>query len=164
MKPKGEEMMSNTPIQKTALQDDYAFKAVDDYDTRMYILPHLRDPAKLAALIEEHKDNPVYRGTVPGHGAEMNSDPLKRLLDRLRATPQTGKHTIVETRPWEEYTIGILPGVRGGTVELTDESYPTRGQAEHAIFLKRLSAFLKAYDIEMPLVESVSKEGKGGAQ
>ena len=157
-------MVINEPIQKTALQDDYAFKAVDDYDTRMYILPHLRDPAKLAALIDEHKENPVYRGTTPGRGAEMNSEPLKRLLDRLRATPQAGKHTIFETCPWEKYTIGILPGSRGGTVEMTDESYPTRGQAEHAIFLKRLAAFLRVYDIKMPMAETANEADEGDAQ
>ncbi|CAI2936820.1 hypothetical protein [Aminobacter niigataensis] len=154
---------SNSPIPRTALQDDYAFKAVDDFDTRMYILPHLRDPEKLAALIDEHRDNPVYRGTTPGRGAEMNSEPLRRLLDRLRATPQAGKHTILETRPWEEYTIGILPGPRGGTVELTDENYPTRGQAEHAIFLKRLTAFLKLYDIEMPKGDTSNTATERGA-
>lgn len=149
-------MAKNMTIPQTALQDNYAFKAVDDFDTRMYILPHLKDPQKLAALITEHKDNPVYRGTRPGRGAEMNSDPLKRLLDRLRATPQAGKHTIVETRPWQEYTIGILPGPRGALVRLTDEVHPTREQAEHAIFLKRLKAFLEAYDIDFP-------ESEGGA-
>lgn len=154
---------SNSPIPKTALRDDYAFKAVDDYDTRMYILPHLSDPEKLAALIEEHRDNPMYRGTKPGRGAEMNSEPLRRLLDRLRATPQAGKHTIVETRPWEEYTIGILPGFRGATVELTNETYPTRGEAEHAIFLKRLAAFLEVYGIELPQAASSPSATERGA-
>lgn len=145
---------------KTALQDDYAFTAVDDYDTRMYILPHLIDPRKLNELIEEHRNNPVYRGTRPGQPPEMNSEPLRRLLDRLRATPQTGKHTIVETRPWEEYTIGVLPGFRGGTVELTEETYPTREDAEHAIFLKRLTAFLEAYGIDSPrAVSSFNERG-----
>ena len=150
----------NRPHPRTALQDDYSFTAVDDYDTRMYILPHLVDRRKLNELIEEHRDNPVYRGTRPGKPAEMNSEPLRRLLDRLRATPQTGKHTIIETRPWQEYSIGILPGFRGGTVELTDEKYPTRQDAEHAIFLKRLAAFLEAYGIDLPPALS-SSTGRG---
>lgn len=139
---------STFPVQ-TALQNDHGFKAVDDYDTRMYILPHLIDPDGQQRIIAEHRENPMYRGTRPGEPAALNSEPLKRLLDRLRAMPQTGKHTIVETRPWEEYTIGILSGVRGGTVDLTNESYATRGEAEHAIFLKRLQIFLEAYGIDM---------------
>jgi len=154
---------TNLPIPNTALKEDYAFKAVDDFDTRMYILPHLQNPATLTALIDEHRNNPVYRGTRPGRGAEMNSEPLRRLLDRLRATPQAGKHTIVETRPWEEYTIGILPGTRGGTVELTDEFYPTRNEAEHAIFMKRLAAFLSVYGIEMPDANTSNITIEGGA-
>ena len=75
--------------------------------------------------------------------------PLKRLLDKLRVIPQTGKHTIVETKPWKEYTIGVLPGRRGGVVELTGEIYPTREDAEHAIFLKRLKALCEHYGIDM---------------
>ena len=103
----------------------------------------------------------MYRGTRPGQPPEMNSEPLRRLLDRLRATPQTGKHTIVETSPWVEYTIGILPGFRGGMVELTEETYPTREDAEHAIFLKRLAAFLEAYGID--LAQAISSPTKRGS-
>ena len=138
------------PIQ-TALQADYGFKAVDDYDTRMYILPHLVDAEARRRIIEEHRANPMYRGTQPGQPASLNSDGLKRLLDRLRAMPQAGKHTIVETKPWAEYTIGILSGIRGGDVELTDQIYSTRADAEHAIFLIRLQIFLDAYGIDMQL-------------
>lgn len=133
----------------TALQSDYGFQAVDDYDNRMYILPHLMTKEDRDRIIAEHRDNPMYHGTRPGEPASLNSDPLKRLLDRLRATPQTGKHTIVETRPHEEYAIGILPGWRGAPVELTNETYPTRSEAEHAIFLKRLRVFLQGYGIEL---------------
>jgi hypothetical protein len=142
-------MKRHTPPAMTALRDDYAFKAVDDYDTRMYILPHLLTKEGREAIIAEHRGNPMYRGTRPGEPAPLNSEPLRRLLDRLRAVPQLGKHTIVETQPWVEYTIGILPGWRGAPIELTDETYPTRGEAEHAIFLKRLRVFLQDYGIEL---------------
>jgi len=76
------------------------------------------------------------------------SPTLKRLIDRLRVVPQAGKHTIVETVPWEEYAIGILPGQRGGVVKITKERYRTREDAEHAIFLKRLQALLDQYGIK----------------
>ncbi len=139
--------MENKP-EKTALQDDYSYRAVDAYNTRMYLLPVLADPQRRAALIAEHRARPIYAAAQPGTPAPMDSPDLARLLDRLRVVPQQDKHVIVETRPWEEYRIGVLPGVRGRAVEITDEAYPTREDAEHAIFLKRLGALLEAYGIE----------------
>ena len=139
--------MENKP-ERTALQDDYSYRAVDAYNTRMYLLPVLADPQRRAALIAEHRARPIYAAAQPGTPAPMDSPDLARLLDRLRVVPQQDKHVIVETRPWEEYRIGVLPGVRGKAVEITDEAYPTREDAEHAIFLKRLGALLEAYGIE----------------
>jgi len=132
---------------KTALQSDYGFTALDDYDTRMYILPYLKDKSSLENIIAEHRERPRGAGTRAGEPAPLHSTPLKRLIDKLRMVPQAGKHTIVETVPWEEYKIGILPGRRGGAIEISDESYPTREEAEHAIFLKRLQVLLDAYGI-----------------
>ena len=138
--------MENKP-EKTALQDDYSYRAVDAYNTRMYLLPVLADPERRAALIAEHRACPLYEATQPGKPAPMDSPDLARLLDRLRVVPQQDKHVIIETRPWEEYRIGVLPGVRGQAITITDEAYPTREDAEHAIFLKRLNALLDAYGI-----------------
>ena len=143
--------MTNQPHPKpdTALQKDHSFVAVDDYDTRMYILPYIKEKASRDAIIAEHRKAPRGAGTKAGEPAPLNSLPLKRLLDRLRVVPQAGKHTIVETKPWAEYTIGILPGRRAGAVELTKETYATREDAEHAIFLKRLKALCDQYGIDM---------------
>lgn len=132
----------------TALQEDYSYRAVDDYNTRMYILPLLRDRKRREALIAEHRARPIYKPTEPGKPAPMDSPELARLIDKLRVVPQKGKHVVVETRPWEEYRIGILPGVRGEPIQVTNEVYATRAEAEHAIFLKRLAALLEAYGIE----------------
>lgn len=132
----------------TALQNDYALHAVDDYNTRMYILPFLKDRPRREALIAAHRARPIYGPTEPGKPAPIDSPELARLLDKLRVVPQKGKHVIVETHPWAEYRIGILPGVRGEPIQVTDEVYATRTEAEHAIFLKRLAALLKAYGIE----------------
>ena len=137
------------PKPDTALQNDHGFIAVDDYDNRMYILPYLEDKASRDAIIAEHRKAPRGAGTKAGEAAPLNSLPLKRLLDRLRVVPQAGKHTIVETKPWAEYAIGILPGRRGGAVELTNETFATREDAEHAIFLKRLKAFCDPYGIKI---------------
>jgi hypothetical protein len=132
----------------TALQNDYAYHAVDDYNTRMYILPFLQDRTRRKALIAEHRAGPIYGPTEPGKPAPVDSPELARLLDKLRVMPQKGKHVIVEIRPWVEYRIGILPGVRGKPIQITEEAYTTRAEAEHAIFLKRLTALCKAYGIE----------------
>ncbi len=132
----------------TALQQNYSFTAVDDFDTRMYILEFIADKSKREALIAEHREAPRGAGTRPNEGAPLHSLGLKRLIDKLRVTPQAGKHTIIETKPWAEYAIGVLPGHRGGVVEISDERYPTREDAEHAIFLKRLRALMDQYDIK----------------
>ena len=92
--------MANQPHPKpdTALQKDHAFVAVDDYDTRMYILPYLKEKVSRDAIIAEHRKAPRGAGTKPGEPAPLNSLPLKRLLDRLRVVAQAGKHTIVAGR------------------------------------------------------------------
>lgn len=139
---------SNTKPAPTALQQDYGFSAVDDYDTRMYILPYLSDRSDREAIIAEHREHPRGAGTKAGEAAPLHSPTLKRLIDKLRMVPQAGKHTIVETIPWREYKIGLLPGRRGGVIEITDETFANREDAEHAIFLKRLQVFLDAYGID----------------
>ena len=136
-------------IPLTALRQDYAFKAVDDYNVRMYILPHLVDPESRARIIAEHKADPLYSPTRPGEPAPVYSQVLVRLIDKLRVVPTAGKHIIVETEPSREYTIALLPAARGETVVLTEETYATRGEADHAIFLKRLEALLASYGIEI---------------
>jgi len=133
----------------TALARDYGFTAVDDYDTRTYILPFLRDPALRKQIIAEHRANPRGAAAQPGIKPPNHSEGLKRLIDKLRMTPQAGKHTIVEVVPWQEYAIGILPGQRGGVIKITRERYATREDAEHAIFLKRLRALLAHYQIKL---------------
>ena len=49
----------------TALQQNYALTAVDDYDMRMYVLEHLRDKDKRNALIAEHRQFPRGGATQP---------------------------------------------------------------------------------------------------
>jgi len=142
-------MAKKHPKPKTALQENYGFLAVDDYDMRMYVLPTLLSSEGRSAIIAEHRALPVYAATQPGEPAPMYSDVLTKLVDKLRTAPMKNKHTIVEIKPWEEYAIGFLPGKRGGRVEISNETFPTREDAEHAIFLKRLEVFLAGYGIEM---------------
>lgn len=130
-----------------ALHQDYSFRALDDFNFRNYLLPALQDPARRRALIEEHRKRPIYRGTKAGETPEIDSPELARLLDKLRVTSVAGKHCIIEAIPWEQYNIGILPGTRGLEIEMTKESYPTREEAEHSIFLKRLQSLLDFYHV-----------------
>ena len=133
----------------TALQENYSFQAVADYNVRTYLLEHLKNKTSRNALIAEHRKHPRGGPTLPGSAPPLQSGPLAQLVDMLRMVPQKGKHTIVETIPWEEYSIGILPGKRGGTIRITKEKYSTREDAEHAIFLKRLRSLCSKYDIKM---------------
>lgn len=133
---------------QTALTQNYGYSAVDDYDTRTYILPHLKDAQSRARIIAEHRAHPRGAASQPGTAPPNHSPALKRLIDKLRMSPQAGKHTIIETLPWLEYAIGILPGRRGGTVSITKERYNSREDAEHAIFLKRLNALLDHYGLD----------------
>ncbi len=132
----------------TALARNYGASAVDDYDTQTYILPPLRDAVSRARIIAEHRANPRGAAAQPGQRPPNHSIDLKRLIDKLRMSPQAGKHTIVETVPWQEYSIGLLPGRRGGVIRITKERYATREDAEHAIFLKRLHLLLDQYGVD----------------
>ncbi len=133
---------------QTALAMNYGYSAVDDYDTRTYILPHLKDAESRARIIAEHRAHPRGAASQPGMAPPNHSPALKHLIDKLRMSPQAGKHTIVETVAWQEYAIGILPGRRGGVVSITKERYASREDAEHAIFLKRLNALLDHYGLD----------------
>ena len=133
--------------QGSDIRQNYSFNAVNDYNVRTYLLDHLKDKQKRQALIDEHKRFPRGGPTLPGAPPPLQSNVLAQLIDFLRTRPQTGKHTIVETVPWSEYSIGLLPGRRGGVVRILREKYPTREEAEHAIFKKRVKALCKEYGI-----------------
>ena len=139
---------SNTgKSQGSDIKHNYSFNAVNDYNVRTYLLKHLKNKQKRQALIDEHKRFPRGGPTLPGTPPPLQSSVLAQLVDFLRTRPQTGKHTIVETIPWSEYSIGLLPGRRGGVVKILKEKYPTREEAEHAIFKKRVKALCKEYEI-----------------
>jgi len=86
------------------------------------------------SLIEEH------RVKVLG----QHSDDLERVLQYFRRQPQEGKYIGVMTKPWEEYRIGVLSGVRGQPAEiLMDERFPTEEAVLHGIFLRRIRDLMK---------------------
>jgi branched-chain amino acid transport system permease protein len=87
-------------------------------------------------LIAEHEARPLGQ----------HSDALQRVLGYFRRQPQRGKYIIVAVRPWEEYRIGVLTGVRGQPARLLEDSeaYPTEEAAMHGIFLRRVRDLTEA--------------------
>lgn len=80
-------------------------------------------------LIEEHRVRPLGQ----------HSDDLERVLQYFRRQPQVGKYIGVMTKPWAEYKIGVLSGVRGQPAEiLQDETFRTEEDVLHGIFLRRV--------------------------
>jgi branched-chain amino acid transport system permease protein len=79
-------------------------------------------------LIEEHKSRPLGQ----------HSEALERVLNYFRRAPLAGKYLLVATRPFEEYRIGVHPGVRGRPITLLDDVYASEHDALHAVFLKRI--------------------------
>ncbi|MFD5316386.1 hypothetical protein [Streptomyces sp. NPDC127098] len=81
-------------------------------------------------VIAEHAANP----------AGPHSDALQRVLRYQRRAALPGKYVIVAVRPWHEYRVGALAGVRGeAPVVLDDGPYRTEAEAMHAVFLKRVA-------------------------
>ena len=86
-------------------------------------------------LIAEHAAKPLGQ----------HSDQLERILQYFRPQPQAGKYIIVATKPWQEYRIGVLSGVRGEPAEILDgETFASEEEAMHGIFLRRLRDLMEA--------------------
>ena len=120
-------------------------KHTDDFITKKYILPMLRDPQKLKELIDEHRATPVGRAATGKHGVVQHSQDLQTLLDKLRRGGLNGKFLIICVKLHEDYRIGISTGVRGQPVEITEDSFSSQEACEHAIFLKRINKLLEDY-------------------
>jgi len=130
---------------KTGVQLNQGHTSTDDFITRKYVLPLLRDEKIRSRLIEEHRACPVGRAPHKGQPMVEHSKDLRTVLDKLRRQPMAGKLLTVCKRPFEDYRIGIASGVRGQPVEILDESFSSEEACEHAIFLKRIVALLEKY-------------------
>ena len=123
-------------------------KHTDDFITKKYILPMLRDPQKLKELIDEHRASPFGRAATRNSDLVQHSQDLQTLLDKLRRGGLNGKLLIVCVKLHEDYRIGITTGVRGQPVEITEDSFSSQEACEHAIFLKRINKLLEDYSGE----------------
>jgi hypothetical protein len=131
--------------EKTGVQLNQGHTSTDDFITRKYVLPLLKDEKTRNRLIEEHRACPVGRAPHKGQPMVEHSKDLRTVLDKLRRQPMAGKLLTVCKRPFEDYRIGIASGVRGQPVEILEESFSSEEACEHAIFLKRIVALLEKH-------------------
>ena len=119
--------------------------STDDYITRTYVLPLLRDEQTRNRLIAEHRANPVAGPPKNGKPPIDHSKDLITVLDKFRRQPMEGKYITICKRLHEDYRIGICSGIRGVPVKILDQSYSSEEASEHAIFLKRIADMLEKY-------------------
>jgi hypothetical protein len=88
-------------------------------------------PTITAETIAEHKANPFGAGHSPE---------LEILLRYLRRNPVRSKprYVLVETKPYQEWRLGLHSRERGVPITLTEEVFTSQEEAQHVIFLKRL--------------------------
>ena len=131
--------------EKNGVQLNIAHTHTDDFITKKYVLPLLRDEETRNRLIAEHKATPVGRAPHKGNPTVEHSKDLQTVLDKLRRQPMTGKYITICKKDFKDYRIGICSGVRGQPVKILEDSFSSEEACEHAIFLKRISELLEKY-------------------
>lgn len=67
-----------------------------------------------------------------------HSPQLQRLLDIFRREPFPGKHVLVCTRPYREWSLAIFSGIRGDAPQLlAGHVFTSVAEAEWAVFRRR---------------------------
>lgn len=133
--------------QPTGVQENRGHTSTDDFITRTYILPILADPQRRRAIVEEHRVNPIGTPGLSGHAGIGHSEDLRRVLDKFRRAPMTGKYVLVQVEAHKDYRIGIASGVRGKPVKVLPKSFPSQEACEHGIFLKRMKDLMAHYGL-----------------
>lgn len=133
---------------KTGVQENQGHTSTDDFITRTYVLPILADKARRKAIIDEHRDNPIGTPGLAGNAGIGHSEDLRRVLDKFRRAPMTGKYVLVQVKAHEDYRIGVASGVRGKPVKILTKSYPSQEACEHGIFLKRVKDLMASYGLD----------------
>ena len=134
--------------EKTGVQLNQGHTSTDDFITKKYVLPLLKDEKMRNKLIEEHRACPVGKAPQPHRGQPMveHSKELQIVLDKLRRQPMSvKKYVTVCKKDFEDYRIGIVSGIRGQPVKILDEPFSSEEACEHAIFLKRVLDLLESY-------------------
>jgi branched-chain amino acid transport system permease protein len=109
--------------------------AVADRQVQVYLDWDAKQRERIKALVTDD--------LIAEHAAKplgQHSDTLERVLQYFRRQPQAGKYIIVATKPWGEYRIGVLSGVRGEVPRIQDdETFASEEDAMHGIFLRRVA-------------------------
>ncbi len=132
---------------KTGVQENRGHTSTDDFITRTYILPILADKARRKAITDEHRANPIGKPGLGGKAGVGHSEDLRRVLDKFRRAPQTGKYVLVQVKAHEDYRIGIVSGIRGKPVKMLPKSFASQDECEHGIFLKRMKDIMASYGV-----------------
>jgi hypothetical protein len=132
---------------KTGVQLNQGHTSTDDFITRKYVLPLLRDEKTRNRLIEEHRACPVGKAPAlhKGEPGVEHSKELRTVLDKLRRQPMAGKYITICKKDFKDYRIGICSGVRGQPVKILEGSFSSEEACEHAIFLKRVVELLEKH-------------------
>ena len=133
---------------KTGVQLNLGHTSTDDFITKKFVLPLLKDEKMRNKLIEEYRACSVGKAAQPHKNQPMveHSKELQIVLDKLRRQPMgVKKYVTVCKKDFEDYRIGIVSGVRGQPVKILEESFSSEEACEHAIFLKRVLDLLKSY-------------------
>jgi hypothetical protein len=116
-------------VPSLAEQNARAFASYHQVET--HILETEIKPRITPEIIEEHRRKPLGK----------HSDQLERVLVYLRKRnlELAGKYILVCTRPHEQWRVATISGRPGVPPTLLDEVYGDRYEAEHGIFLRRLT-------------------------
>jgi branched-chain amino acid transport system permease protein len=109
------------------------------------IAPLLLDEHRRSELIEEHRRNPIGSAGRIGERAFAHSAELVTVLDFFRRAPVDGKLILIAEPDRSGWRIGRI-GPRGVAPTIVSETvHPTRDDAEHAAFLRRVAEFVEAW-------------------
>jgi branched-chain amino acid transport system permease protein len=119
-------MADNAPA-----QNDRAQEVLARWDAR---IRQRLIPLVTEELIAEHARNPLGQ----------HSDALERLLNYFRRAAPAGKLAVMCTRPFREWRIVEIAGVRGQPPRFHDDRvFHSEREAIHAVFLERLDGLMR---------------------
>lgn len=117
--------------QTNPAQTDRAHEVLARWDQRMRqrLIPLVTEE-----LVAEHARNPLGQ----------HSDALERLLNYFRRASPMGKLAVLCTKPFAEWRIVVLAGMRGQPPRFYDDRvFYSEREAIHAVFLERIDELMR---------------------
>jgi branched-chain amino acid transport system permease protein len=111
---------------------DRSLLALELWDKRMRAAI---SPLLTKQVISEHRHDPL------GH----HSDTLKRVLNYFRRSTALTPYAVICTRPFEQWRIARLSGLRAvGPTFIDERTFTSEAEAVHALFLLRVDEAMRA--------------------